>query len=399
MRYADSSFHLVRLALLTLFVLCCSKPSTAGAESPEVVRVRSTGSAETRDGALVDACRLAVAQIHGGRVVGALLKTNEKDRKALVVSGGSSLVVEPGSPFVETRDSTALSFDGLLVRYSLVSQDSPGIGRNLWKVVIDADVLKALPDRFEGRIMVVTPTEAKLLEKVGEKSIAGELARAVQSWFANTKQFALLERTDESILDDELARAADGSTAVAEKSKLSSGKAADIVINIEGGELEFSNKSTSFKTTSRQSHTCEVHSSLIFKIIDVATKGEIGRATVALVAKKSSTDPEQSRAEAIQELVGSIRGIVPTAGLQIMSYLDSARIIIGTDGEVTVTSPHKGISLKGINAIRLSKPITNSDPAELGIFELSADGSRLAPGWQDRGITEGQILSFMPILE
>ena len=67
-------------ALVALVVLCCNKPNISqAADAPEVTRVRSTGTGETRDGALVDACRLAVAQVHGGRILGGLIKTNEKE--------------------------------------------------------------------------------------------------------------------------------------------------------------------------------------------------------------------------------------------------------------------------------------------------------------------------------
>jgi hypothetical protein len=316
-------------ALVALVVLCCNKPNISqAADAPEVTRVRSTGTGETRDGALVDACRLAVAQVHGGRIIGGLIKTNEKESKSTTINGdttiasGRDTIIEGSGPqFVETRDATALSFDGLLVRYSLVSQSEPGAGRNQWAVVIDADVLKALPDRFKGRIAVVTPSQAKLEAKTGHPDLAKAIGRAIQGWFANVPQFVLLEREDESDLDEELSRAGGGQTAVAEKSKLSAQKVADIVISFEGGELKWKEKSTSFKTTSRQSHTCEVSTDLVFKVLDVSTKGEIGRASRNVSAKKSSTDPERSREEAAKELGTQMGDALRKTGLEIIYLL------------------------------------------------------------------------------
>ena len=319
-------------ALVTLVVLCCNKPNISqAADAPEVTRVRSTGTGETRDGALVDACRLAVAQVHGGRIIGGLTKTNEKESKSTttttftgntaIASGGDTIIGGSGPHFVETRDATALSFDGLLVRYSLVSQSEPGASRNQWAVVIDADVLKALPDRFKGRIAVVTPSQAKLEAKTGHPDLAKAIGRAIQGWFANVPQFVLLEREDESDLDEELSRAGGGQTAVAEKSKLSAQKVADIVISFEGGELKWKEKSTSFKTTSRQSHTCEVSTDLVFKVLDVSTKGEIGRASRNVSAKKSSTDPERSREEAAKELGTQMGDALRKTGLEIIYLL------------------------------------------------------------------------------
>jgi hypothetical protein len=316
-------------ALVALVVLCCNKPNISqAADAPEVTRVRSTGTGETRDGALVDACRLAVAQVHGGRIIGGLIKTNEKESKSTTIngdttiaSGRDTIIGGSGPQFVETRDATALSFDGLLVRYSLVSQSEPGAGRNQWAVVIDADVLKALPDRFKGRIAVVTPSQAKLEAKTGHPDLAKAIGRAIQSWFANVPQFVLLEREDESDLDEELSRAGGGQTAVAEKSKLSAQKVADIVISFEGGELKWKEKSTSFKTTSRQSHTCEVSTDLVLKVLDVSTKGEIGRASRHVSAKKSSTDPERSREEAAKELGTQMGDALRKTGLEIIYLL------------------------------------------------------------------------------
>ena len=315
--------------LVALVVLCCNKPNISqAADAPEVTRVRSTGTGETRDGALVDACRLAVAQVHGGRILGGLIKTNEKESKSTTIngdttiaSGRDTIIGGSGPQFVETRDATALSFDGLLVRYSLVSQSEPGAGRNQWAVVIDADVLKALPDRFKGRIAVVTPSQAKLEAKTGHPDLAKVIGRAIQGWFANVPQFVLLEREDESDLDEELSRAGGGQTAIAEKSKLSAQKVADIVISFEGGELNWKEKSTSFKTTSRQSHTCEVSTELVFKLLDVSTKGEIGRASRYISAKKSTTDPERSREEAAKELGTQMGDALRKTGLEIIYLL------------------------------------------------------------------------------
>ena len=316
-------------ALVALVVLCCNKPNISqAADAPEVTRVRSTGTGETRDGALVDACRLAVAQVHGGRILGGLIKTNEKESKsttingdATIASGRDTIIGGSGPQFVETRDATALSFDGLLVRYSLVSQSEPGAGRNQWAVVIDADVLKALPDRFKGRIAVVAPSQAKLEAKTGHPDLAKVIGRAIQGWFANVPQFVLLEREDESDLDEELSRAGGGQTAIAEKSKLSAQKVADIVISFEGGELNWKEKSTSFKTTSRQSHTCEVSTELVFKLLDVSTKGEIGRASRYISAKKSTADPKLSREEAAKELGTQMGDALRKTGLEIIYLL------------------------------------------------------------------------------
>lgn len=316
--------------LVALLVLCCNKPKISQpADAPEVTRVRSSGTGETRDGALVDACRLAVAQVHGGRIIGAVVKTNENESKPTTSNGNKTVAssgdtIKGGSvpTFTETRDATTLSFDGLLVRYSIVSQSEPGIGRSQWSVVIDADVLKALPDRFKGRIAVVTPSQAKIEAKTGNPELAKAIDRAIKACFSNSPQFVLLEREDESDIEEELSRAGGGQTALAEKSKLHAQKVADVVINLEVFELEWKEKSTSFKTTSRQSHTCEVSADIVFKVLDVSSKGEIGRASRNVIVKKSTTDPDRSRAEVLEELESQVIDAVQKAGLEIIHLLD-----------------------------------------------------------------------------
>ena len=101
-----------------------SAPANTAGYSSDLPRttVEATGSAKTRDGALVDACRLAVAQVHGGLISGSLLKTNEV-RGDLVI----------GSTFEETRDSSTLSFGGLLLNYKVISQTEPTSEGGVWK--------------------------------------------------------------------------------------------------------------------------------------------------------------------------------------------------------------------------------------------------------------------------
>jgi hypothetical protein len=386
-----------RFAAMLTSISCCMFGILAASDAPAVAKVRVTGSGETRDGALVDACRLAVAQVHGSRVVGTLVKTNEKAGELRADADGKSITIAPVGQFVETRDQTALSFGGLLVKYALVSQTPTKDDNPLWQIVIDADVLKAIPDRFEGRVMVVTPTTASLQAKMGEASFAKKLAHSIDGWFANSLQFALLERNDETAVDGELDRAGSNTAAIAEKSKLNAAKVADVVIGVEGGELTFTERSTSFKTTSRQSHTCEVSTTLTFKALDVATKGELGRAVVELSGVKSATDPRVSKAMAIKALSDNLHKQLPVVGMQMMYHLDATRLSVAADGSLSVITPSKDTSLRGIEALRLWCRNDSGKTIELGVFELTEEGDALAKGWDTRGISEGQILSFLPI--
>lgn len=385
-----------RCAAILISISCCLPGTLAAVDAPAVVKVQATGSGETRDAALVDACRLAVAQVHGSRVVGTLIKTNENAEKLRAVAGGGVIVIAPAGQFVETRDQTEISFDGLLVKYVLISQRQTKDNNPLWQIVIEADVLKAIPDRFDGRVMVVTPTTASLQAKIGEAGFAKDLALSIDGWFANSRQFALLERNDESALDGELDRAASNTVAVAEKSKLNAAKVADVVIGVEGGELIFTERSTSFKNTSRQIHTCEVSTTLILKALDVATKGELGRAEVELSGVKSATDPGMSKAIAIKLLSDDLRKKLPLARMQIMFLLDATRLSVDANGRISVISPSSDTSLRGIGALRLSRRSENGETIELGVFELTEEGDALSGDWDTRGVIEGQILSFLP---
>ncbi|MGA0846220.1 MAG: hypothetical protein ACO3RV_06725, partial [Luteolibacter sp.] len=209
--------------------------------------------------------------------------------------------------------------------------------------------------------------------------------------------FALLERSDETVIDDELARAASDKSAVNQKAKLASQKSADVVILVDGGEIEFEEKSTSFKTTSRQSHTCTASLRITIKAIDTATKGEIGRSVVELEAKKSTTDPMRSRKAALADLADQLELMMPMAGLEIMAALDVTRLVVDEDGYINVIAPVDGMSLESVSSLSLSYSKSDTETISLGVFELEQEGARITGEWKEKGIEVNQVLSFKPI--
>ena len=369
------------VALALVSAVCSFSALSHAQEGPAVEVVTVTGSAETRDGALVDSCRLALAKVHGGRVAGMLLKTNEK-----------SLV------FHETRDQTALTFGGLITKYSIIKEQQPDSTKKLWSIEIQASVRRAFPDRFAGRVMVRTPSGDELQQAGMNAEIAKNTAGAISGWFANCKQYALLERSQEGAIDEELNRAASEDSAVREKSKLSSQKAADIVIVIEEGNLELSERSTNFKNLSRQSHTCTASVNMVVKVIDVMTKGEIGRETVVASAKKSTTSNQDSKSQAISELGAAISDCLSNLGVKIHAHLDTARIKVASDGAIEMISPDSA-KLEKFSALRLyqNKDGTSKEAQSLGTFQLNETGKAISIDKTVQNFPYGEILQFYPI--
>ena len=370
--------------------------STAGYSSdlPRTT-VEATGSAKTRDGALVDACRLAVAQVHGGLISGSLLKTNEV-RGDLVI----------GSTFEETRDSSTLSFGGLLLNYKVISQTEPTSEGGVWKISITADVLTKVPDRFSGRVSVVTPSVDAIARELGggdmELAMAEKIALSIDAWFANDKHFVLLERNSESMINNELSRAASGSSAVKEKSKIGAEKVADMVIIIEGGKIDFAERSTKFELAG-EVHRCQARTSMIIKAVDVATKGEVGRSSLNMESSlKSSRDRMAARADAVRELNDKLVSILPLSELEIMSSLGLTRCRVDVDGAVTILSPSRSIDLSKLREIQLrDTSVGNPDESGSGVigsFKIDTAKMMLDIQTTNAQFDSAKIYAFTPIL-
>jgi hypothetical protein len=374
------------------------------------VSVTQTGTGETRDGALVDACRLAVAQIHGSRIAGGLLKTNEKPstpsgagvgtNNGIINQVGSSNGGGNQSPtFSETRDNTTLTFGGLLTAYK-VTREAKGPNGGRWSVEIKGDVLKAIPDRFAGRLAVVVASTSKIKSQLGDAVDTSELAarinKQIEDEFSNNSHFVLLEREMEDIADDELARAAGGNAAVREGAKLSSEKAADVVVIFESQPISFQSGATKFKLVDNITNT-KASLSGTLKIIDVATKGEIGRATLEAKSKAClSRDADEAKAAALVDLGEKIDRAVKIAGSSLMCSLDMSRIRVTEGGGFEILSPRFGELPEGFSSLRLFKNGAgeNSKMILLGDFVIESSSMEFSSGWETHGIKAGDVLSY-----
>jgi hypothetical protein len=374
------------------------------------VSVTQTGTGETRDGALVDACRLAVAQIHGSRIAGGLIKTNEKPSAP---SGGgigmnNGTVVQIGtnngggnqSPtFNETRDATTLTFGGLLTGYKVTNESKALIGGR-WSVEIKGDVLKAVPDRFAGRLAVVVASPSKIKSQLGDAAdttaLAAKISKQIEGEFSNNSHFVLLERGMEDVANDELARAAGGNTAVREGAKLSSEKVADVVVLFESQPISFQTGATKFKLVDNVTNT-KASLSGTLKLVDVATKGEIGRATIDAKSKAClSRSPDEAKAAALVDLDEKIDRAVKIAGSSLMCSLDMSRIRVTDGGGLEVLSPRFGELTEGFTSLRLLKKGEGDNPKmiPLGDFVIESSSMQLSAGWETHGIKVGDVLSY-----
>jgi hypothetical protein len=232
------------------------------------------------------------------------------------------------------------------------------------------------------------------------EGIAQNISIGIAAWFANSSQFALLEREQEFVIDDELERAASNATSTREKSRLGGQKTADIAILVEGGSVTFNEHSTSFKNTSRQSHTCVAEASMIIKIIDVMTKGEVGREIISMSAKKSTSDSQRSRNEAVAAMVDGVTTSVSRVGLQIFGHLDCTRLSVNESGTIDWISPDRGFSVENLTAVRLYQLVdgTNGDPKLLGTFKLIDEGKKLSVDQLNVDFPFGESIKFYPYL-
>jgi hypothetical protein len=311
-----------------------------------------------------------------------------------------------GSTFEETRDSSALTFGGLLLNYKVVSQTEPTTEGGIWKISIKAEVLTTVPDRFSGRVSVVTPSVDAIARELGggdmALSMAKEIASSIDAWFANDKHFVLLERNSESMINNELSRAASGRTAVKEKSKIGAEKVADMVIIVQGGKIDFAERSTKFELAG-EVHRCQARTSMIIKAVDVATKGEVGRSSLNMKSSlKSSRDRLAARADAVRELNDKLASALPLSELEILSSLDLTRCRVDADGTVTILSPARSMDFSNLTKIQLRDAgVGNSDQSTSGVIgSFKIDSVNMVLDIQSSAVQfdPEKIYAFTPVI-
>lgn len=257
----------------------------AFAQAPKgSVEVTATGSAETRDSALIDACRLAVAKVHGTRILGVMANRNSDGVKidAAGHHGSTDGAFSVFGRTTDVADNTSMTFGGLLLKYEVLKEEKDAGPTGRWKIDIKAEVLNTIPDRFAGRQAVVLPSVERILSKLNSPELgpegAGDLARrlhdSIRSIFANHPQFVILEREDEDVLNEELSRAQGSNAAVMEQAKLQGEKVADIVVEINPTPTRVEVKTFTFEDTPPLQKV-KVSISGLIKLLDVSTKGEI----------------------------------------------------------------------------------------------------------------------------
>ena len=242
------------------FCIFLTSSCLVSSETPKgYVEVTATGSAETRDSALIDACRLAVAKVHGTRIIGVMANRNSEGIKidAAGHHGSTDAGLSVFGRTTDVADNTSMTFGGLLLRYEVVDEqkDSGPTGR--WKIQIKGDVLNTIPDKFAGRQAVAFLSRQQISEKLKSSDlnpesideISQKLYDSIRDIFANHPQFVILEREDEAALNAELSRAQGGNAAVMEQSKLQGEKVADFYVQVVPSPAKVEVKTFNFENT------------------------------------------------------------------------------------------------------------------------------------------------------
>lgn len=373
------------------------------AEIKGEVKVESVGTSETRDGALIDACRLAVAKVHGTRIMG---RMSNKDYSGTVANSSGTKAAEDYKFNSDTksfgvRDNTTMSFGGLLLRFEIKKEGKSAQGR--WEVEIVADVLNTLPDRFAGKQAVVLPPLARLeatlrqgtLNGIDPDPIARDLLREVTAVFANHPQFVLLERQSEDLVNAELARAAGGNSAVKEQSKLRSEKVADIIAEIQTEPLQVDVQNIRFESTPnlfKASIQLRGH----VRLIDVATKGELCR--VPFEAKTSKPFAAAGNAKAAtngasEEIRSSLANSLRLLKCELLSQLGVANVVVLPDGRLELVGGGDISLLRSGDTITLWTT-TNAASSKVGQTLIQIDGSTIAVANTSLRINNGSAYSF-----
>jgi len=377
--------------------------AATGKQAAGEVKVNATGTAETREGALIDACRLAVAKVHGTRVVGRMANKDYSGFK-LDAAGAKGSTKENVSANVRTydiADNTAMSFDGLLLRFEVKKEDKNREGR--WSVEILADVLNTLPDKFAGRQAVVLPSVERIAKSLSSgdagpkvvSEVAQELSRALSTTFSNHPQFVLLERESEDAVNAELSRAASGDAAVKEQSKLKSEKVADIVVEVKSEPLQIQVSTTRFESTPPlQKVQIQMRGNI--RLIDVATKGEICRTPFEAGNAKpvtSAGDENAAILKALGEFKRTLNDSLRAAKCDLLAKLGITNLVAGRGGDWIVGGGLDTQLLQTGDKISLWKG-EGTGMTKVGESTITVESSALILDNKSLKATQGEVYSF-----
>jgi len=386
------------------FVLFISLNFVVNAETakPGEVQVTSTGTGETRDSALVDACRLAVAKVHGTRILGKMANTDAAGIKGEAsMKGFKNLAVTGDVKTYGVQDNTSMTFDGLLLKYDLKKEEKISNGR--WSVDILATVLDTIPDRFAGKQAVVIPTAAKIESGLSSdnvspstiKEVAQSLHDALRDTFANHPQFVILERESEDALNEELERASSGNGAAKEQSKLKGEKVADIVAVVKGTPLKVTVNTTKFESTPPLQKVMIQERGTI-NLIDVSTKGEIcSSAFEASNAKPvpSAGEIEPAVEKALGEFKSNLNESMRSAKVDLMGKLGIANLTCQKTGSLVVTGGLDPRLLESGDKISLWKG-QGIGLTRVGEAVITVDGNDVTFDNSSLKIDRGDVLAF-----
>jgi len=369
------------------------------------ITVESVGTGETRDAALIDACRLAVAKVHGTRITGKMINHGSSGFKGTSSSDKGVFDKTTESTEVKTfavSDNTAMSFDGLLLRYSIKKEEK--IPSDRWSISITADVLKALPDRFAGSQAVVIPSANRIAASIRKASgdthgisvpeIASTIAKGLSETFANNPQFVILERESEDVVDGELALASSENAAVREQSKLKGEKAADMVLEFQSGPLVVDVLTTTFSNTPPLQKVSMRFSGTI-RLIDVMTKGEVGRSQFE-VASEKPTVSAGAVASAVQaattDFNAALQRSIRVMKCDMMLKLNMANFVVTPDGCLKYLGRGNGTLLETGDSITLWKTVSNQQ-TQVAKTTIKVDGDIVRMDEQS-SLKKGDIVSL-----
>jgi len=319
--------------------------SIFAAEPPKgYVQVTAIGSAETRDSALIDACRLAIAKVHGTRMLGVMSNRNSDGIKidAAGHSGGKEAGLSVFGRTTDVGDNTSMTFGGLLLRYEVVKEEKESGPTGRWKVHVKGDVLNTLPDKFAGRQSVKLPAVQKIASKLVSagaspelvQEIAQALQTAVRNTFENHPQFVILDRENDDEINEELALANDDNAAVIEKSKLKGKKVADIIVIVNPEPIKVTVNTVTFEEAPPLQKV-QIQISGLFLLKDPTTGGEIG--SVKFEAKNPKAIPSAGEiapavAKAFEDLKSNLDNSLRSAKCNLLGRLGLANMVYSKSG-------------------------------------------------------------------
>lgn len=316
--------------------------SSATPSGVQTVEVTATGRGGTREEAIRDAVVRAVEQVHGRAISVATVRSDlgsvrrESEGRMEVTQDGkrATQTAEGSEEVTATLGGTQLveSTGGLVTAIRITGEKQTASGA---EVTITASVARFSPPGANKLSVVVAWPRASRSTRLEES--AAELIRSqLTDALGRTGRLAMLDRSANEAVEEELALAGSSASPSAEALKQGQTRVADVVVQVDVSDLGVRRSARKMRTADKEIVSYSGRAAASFRVTHVATRQVLasGNAEATRSSEASLRDDVDSRAwrdEMIAEVMDDLAG-------QVVDALVPIRVVDRTGLDVTLNA-------------------------------------------------------------